>query len=173
MGLVLWVLSGFCVLLQCFMKYSGIMNHVIAASDCISAFCHAFMMTSSNRNIFRVTGPLWGETTGGFPSQRPVTENLFSVICAWINAWTNNRERICSWSSADRQCSNYKHTHTYIYIYIWVINNFTALKCSAYIRCLTVDRLIATFLHVFHGYLGVNGCKHMGSFSNMINFISE
>ena len=31
------------------------------------------MMTSSNGNIFRVTGPLCGEFTGEFPSQRPVT----------------------------------------------------------------------------------------------------
>ena len=32
-------------------------------------------MTSSNGNIFRVTGPLWGEppVIGGFPSKRPVT----------------------------------------------------------------------------------------------------
>ena len=32
------------------------------------------MMTSWNENIFRVTGPLWGEppVTDGFPSQRPV-----------------------------------------------------------------------------------------------------
>ena len=33
-----------------------------------------FMMTSSNGNIFRVTGHLWGEFTGPgeFPAQRPV-----------------------------------------------------------------------------------------------------
>ena len=33
------------------------------------------MMTSSNGNIFRVTGPLCGEFTGPseFPTQRPVT----------------------------------------------------------------------------------------------------
>ena len=28
--------------------------------------------------------------TGEFPSQRPVT--MFSLICAWINDWVNNRE---------------------------------------------------------------------------------
>ena len=38
----------------------------------------ANMMTSSNENIFRVTGPLWGESpvTDGFPSQRPVTRSF-------------------------------------------------------------------------------------------------
>ena len=37
---------------------------------------HFFMMTSSNGNIFCVTGPLCGEFTGEFPSQRPVTQNF-------------------------------------------------------------------------------------------------
>ena len=37
-----------------------------------------FMMTSSNGNIFRVTGPLCGEFTGPgeFPTQRPVTRSF-------------------------------------------------------------------------------------------------
>ena len=40
------------------------------------------MMTSSNGNIFRVTGPLCGEFTGPgeFPTQRPVTRS-FDVFC--------------------------------------------------------------------------------------------
>ena len=52
-------------------------------------------MTSSNGNIFRVTGPLCGEFTGPgeFPAQRPVTRS-FDVFFdhAWINDWVNNRE---------------------------------------------------------------------------------
>ena len=38
----------------------------------------AIMMTSSNGNIFRVTGPLCGEFTGPseFPTQRPVTRSF-------------------------------------------------------------------------------------------------
>ena len=53
------------------------------------------MMTSSNGNIFRVTGPLCGEFTGPgeFPTQRPVTRRFdFSLICVWINGWVHNRE---------------------------------------------------------------------------------
>ena len=34
------------------------------------------MMTSSNGNIFHVIGPLWGEVTGKFPAQRPVTRSF-------------------------------------------------------------------------------------------------
>ena len=41
------------------------------------------MVTSSNGNIFRVTGPLWGEPSPfhrWIPSQRPVTRS-FGVLC--------------------------------------------------------------------------------------------
>ena len=46
-----------------------------------------FMMTSSNGNIFRVTGPSCGEFTGpgDFPAQGKWRGALmFSLICAWI-----------------------------------------------------------------------------------------
>ena len=54
------------------------------------------MMASSNGNIFRVIGLLCGE----FTSHRwiPHTKGqwrgtlMFSLICAWINGWVNNRE---------------------------------------------------------------------------------
>ena len=47
-----------------------------AASTCVVKFY--IMMTSSNGNIFRVTGPLCGEFTGPgeFPTQRPVTRSF-------------------------------------------------------------------------------------------------
>ena len=53
------------------------------------------MMTSSNGNIFRVTGHLCGEFTG--PRWLPRTkasdaELWYFFICVWINDWVNNRE---------------------------------------------------------------------------------
>ena len=54
------------------------------------------MMTSSNGSIFRVIGPLCEEFTGH--RWIPHTKNqwrralMFSLICAWINDWVNNRE---------------------------------------------------------------------------------
>ena len=69
------------------------------------AYCHhsmklsqkfVSMMTSSNGNIFRVTGPLSKEFTGN--RWIPITKArdaelalMFSLICAWINGWLNNR----------------------------------------------------------------------------------
>ena len=48
------------------------------------------MMTSSNGNIFRVTGHLCGEFTGD--QWREAL--MFSLICAWINGWVNNGEAV-------------------------------------------------------------------------------
>ena len=58
------------------------------------------MMTSSNGNIFRITGPLCREFTGHRWIHRwiPHTKGqwrgalMLSMICAWINSWVNNRE---------------------------------------------------------------------------------
>ena len=53
------------------------------------------MITSSNGNIFRDTGPLLVESNGHcwIPSQKPVTRSsgvFFSFKCAWTNGWANN-----------------------------------------------------------------------------------
>ena len=55
---------------------------------------------------------------------------ISSCICLWLIHWSQvlSREGRCSWSSADRRCSNY----------IWVINNFIAYWGMAYIGGLTV-----------------------------------
>ena len=49
------------------------------------------MMTSSNGDIFRVTGHLCGEFTGPHKGQWRGAL-MFSLICVWINVWVNNRE---------------------------------------------------------------------------------
>ena len=57
--------------------------------------CQRIMMTSSNGNLFHVTGPLWGESpvTDGFPSKRAVTQSfMFSLMCDWTNGWANSLE---------------------------------------------------------------------------------
>ena len=54
------------------------------------------MMTSSNENIFRVTGPFCGNSpvTGEFPTHKGQWRGtlMLSLICDWINGWVNNRE---------------------------------------------------------------------------------
>ena len=65
------------------------------------------MMTSSNGNIFRVTGPLRGEFTGDRWISRTTASDaelwcfLWSVT--WINGWVNNHEA----ADLSRHCSHY------------------------------------------------------------------
>ena len=51
------------------------------------------MMTSSNENIFHVTGHLCGEFTGlRWHKGQWRGALMFTLICVWINGWVNNRE---------------------------------------------------------------------------------
>ena len=56
------------------------------------------MMTSSNGSVFRVTGLLWGESTGQqwIPLTKASDAELwcFLWICAWTNGWANNRDAV-------------------------------------------------------------------------------
>ena len=47
------------------------------------------MMTSSNGNIFRITGPLWGEPVDSPHKGQWRGALVFSLICAWTNGWDN------------------------------------------------------------------------------------
>ena len=48
------------------------------------------IMTSSNGNIFCITGHFCGEFTGHKDQWRGAL--MFSLICVWINGWENNHE---------------------------------------------------------------------------------
>ena len=79
-----WLLKG--AIDACLQSVGNSENNMVTR-DCIfreiigeSPIC---MMTSSNGNIFHVTGPLCGKFTGEFPSQRPVTRSfdVFPDLC--------------------------------------------------------------------------------------------
>ena len=75
------------------------------------------MMTSSNGNIFRVTGHCAGNSPGPVNSPHKGQWRgalMFSLICAWINAWVNNREagdlrRHCGHYDVNEMASEQKH----------------------------------------------------------------
>ena len=70
----------------------GMINWVVTFSlQPCTVGARNYMMTSSNGNIFRVTGHLCGEFTGPHKGQwrGPL---MFSLISVWINGWENNRE---------------------------------------------------------------------------------
>ena len=62
----------------------------------IFEYLFAYMMTSSNGNIFHVTGPLWGAIHRS-PLNSPHKGQwrgalMLSLSCAWIHGWANNGE---------------------------------------------------------------------------------
>ena len=80
----------------------------------LSGATYVDMMTSSNGNIFRVTGPLCGEFTGPgeFPAQRPVTRSLDVSFDLRLNTWLSKQPwgwwfETLSWSLW-RQCNDVK-----------------------------------------------------------------
>ena len=77
----------------------------------------AYMMTSSNGNIFRVTGPLCGEFTGPgeFPTQRPVTRSFDEFFDLRLNKRLSKQPwgwwfETPSWSLW-RQCNEKRRLH--------------------------------------------------------------
>ena len=72
---------------------------------------HSLMMTSSNGNLFRVTGPLWWDFTGHrwIPPQRPVTRSVHVFFDLKLNKWLNKHKRHwwfeTPWYPLWRQCN--------------------------------------------------------------------
>ena len=79
--------------------------------------CGIYMMTSSNGNIFRITGHLCGKFTGPRWIARTKASDAelwcFLLIYAWINNWVNNREA----GDLRRQHGHYD----VIVMYVWYI----------------------------------------------------
>ena len=67
----------------------------------------SIMMTTSNGNIFRVTGPLCWEFTGHrlVPPLKYQWRGalMFSLICVWTNGWVINRDA----GDLRRHCAHY------------------------------------------------------------------
>ena len=82
------------------------------------------MMTSSNGNIFRVTGLLWGEFTGHKGHWRGAL--MFSLICVWTNSWAPNGD------VGDLR----RHRAHYDVIVIKVMPNMIEYQISAHDRSL-------------------------------------
>ena len=65
------------------------------------------MMTSSNGNIFRVTGLLCGEFTGEFPSQRPVRRSFDDFFDLGLNKRLSKQS--WGWWFETPSCSLWRH----------------------------------------------------------------
>ena len=82
------------------------------------------MMTSSNWNIFHVTGPLWGEFTGDrwIPAQRPVTRSFDVFFDLRLNERLSKQWRGWQFETPSRPLL--RHCN----VFLKVINNNTAQR---------------------------------------------
>ena len=111
------------------------------------------MMASSNGNIFRVTGPLWGN-----PPMDPLTKatdaELFYIFCALTSTWPNNRDasdlrrhrahfdvtvmfrRCALMYSLVKLYYSPKNIHTVLICYDYIINShmFCVIRLSIFFR---------------------------------------
>ena len=101
------------------------------------------MKTSSNGNIFRIAGPLCGEFHRS-PLNSPHSGQwrgalMFSLICAWINDWVNNRE------AGDLR----RHRAQYYVIVMGTADHRTATELAV---------TVVVKLYFSHSDLHVNNC---------------
>ena len=77
------------------------------------------MMTSSNGNIFRVTGPLCGEFTGPgeFPTQRPVTRSFDVFFDLRLNIRLSKQPR--GWWFETLSWSLWRHRNGSLFVVIF------------------------------------------------------
>ena len=80
----------------------------------INTWAPGCMMTSSNGNIFRVTGHLRGEFTGEFPAQRPVTRSFDVFFDLRLNKRLSKQS--CGWWSETLSHRLYRHGNVISYV---------------------------------------------------------
>ena len=100
------------------------------------------MMTSSDGNIFRVTGPLCGEFTGPgeFPTQRPVTRSF--DVCFDLRLNKRLSKHSWGWWFETLSWSLWRHHNASVRIRTWTRNNIHTKqwdvinrKCSNFNSC--------------------------------------
>ena len=123
-AMIHWIYTLFiCVLFLCGNAYVAAMLHRI----------HKYMMTSSNWNMFLVTGHLCGEFTGHqwIPLIKASDAGLWCFLWSapWINGQVNNRK------AGDLKC------HRAHYDVIVIFSGFLIVSCSQVDKCITSPQL--------------------------------
>ena len=113
--------------------YHSLVHWILSENLCFSSKTSEIMMTSSNDNIFRVTGPLWGESTGGFLLQRPVTRS-FDVF---FDLRQNKRLSKLSWFESPSR-SIWRHCDLLLAMEMYLkLASFCYLPCNNAVMCQT------------------------------------
>ena len=113
-------------------------------------------MTSSNGNIFRVTGPLCGEFTGPgeFPTQRPVTRSFDVSFDLRLNKWLSKQPwgwwfETPLWSLW-RQCNEKNRI-------------ITSYECNSKFRCNYIDVIMGTMTSQITSLFSVYSTVYSGA----------
>ena len=77
------------------------------------------MMTSSNRSMLRVTGPLCGEATSEFSSRRPVTRSFGVSFDLRLNKHSSKQSR--GWWFETPSCSLWRDCNGWVYCRVKMI----------------------------------------------------
>ena len=108
------------------------------------------MMTSSNGNNFRVTGPLCGEFTGPgeFPTQRPVTRSFDVFFDLRLDKRLNKQ----SWGWWFETLSRpfWRHRNVWDVICEYFEENWPWFNEAALYKDVTIDWYVSCVLHLVH-----------------------
>ena len=94
-------------------------------------------MTSSNGNIFRVIGLLWGESAGHW--WVPLTKDsdaelLFSLMCVWRNGWAIETQ----WLETPSRSALWRHCNgadgLLCFVLLWLYPQFTVVACYLFFK---------------------------------------
>ena len=121
-------------------------------------------MTSSNGNIFRVTGHLCVEFTGEQHKGQWRGALMFSLICVWINGWVNNGEAgdlrryrahyaVTVMTREHSHMSTVSEIHLCMTIYLFKDNSclHVSLHRWTFVKC----------IHIFIAAVGLNTRRNM------------
>ena len=130
------------------------------------------IMASLNENIFRITGPLWGEPVTSPHKGQWRGALMFSLICAWKNDWANNGDArdlshrahydvTVIWQNhlvpaSPNECKNLAYTGFLIITMVWFNHNIdgnyhydTGWTAATFER-LIISRIHSTYLTITH-----------------------
>ena len=144
----------------------------------------SMMMTSSNGNIFRVTGHLCGEFTGPgeFPTQRPVTRSFDVFIDLRLNKRLSKHSR--GWWFETRSRPLWHHRNVYGWTRpCWAIDRKRSrirVRSGMWTELAPNGLMISIYLEIFHltvndslltkfGYVSGKECYIYSSGYNIIN----
>ena len=135
--------------------------------NCLHILGHGLMMTSSNENIFCITGHLCGEFTdpGEFPTQRPVTWIFDVLFDLCLNKWLSKQPwgwwfETPSWSLW-RQCN--------VFDKMWEAAGCVISTCRCMLCVNSQSEIVTVYIGLIIEHTSICICiRPVAPFTNMV-----